>query len=59
MFKYVLDTKADQYSYNRSNGNKGPNVPPGVYACSSLRIDSVNDMAIRCDATGIFREYAT
>ena len=53
MFKYVLNTKADQYSYNRTKGNKGPNVPPGVYACSSLPIDSMgnNDVAIRCDAT--------
>ena len=53
MFKYVFDTKTEQYSYNRTEGNKGPNVPPGVSACSSLSSDSrsINDMAIRCDAT--------
>ena len=61
MFKYVLNTKADQYSYNRTNGNKGPNVPPGVSACSSMPIDprDINDMAIRCDATCLFGEDAT
>ena len=61
MFKYVLDTKANQYSYNRTDGNKGPNVPPGVSACSNLPIDSrsINDMAIRCDTAGVFREDAT
>ena len=53
MLKYVLNTKAYQYSYNRTNGNKGPNVPPGVSASSNLPLDSmgINDMAIRCDAT--------